>query len=56
LTAWIVPACPRRSIVNGVAYSDTGVLVAALAGLAAEFDRAGVNARAAASADTNVTA
>jgi GNAT superfamily N-acetyltransferase len=44
LTAWIVPACPRRSIVNGVAYSDTGVLVAALAGLAAEFDRAGVNA------------
>jgi GNAT superfamily N-acetyltransferase len=44
LTAWIVPACPQRSVVNGVAYSDTGALVAALDGLAAEFDRAGVNA------------
>ena len=42
--AAIVPSCPERSVVNCVVYSDTRALGAALDEIAAEYDRAGVNA------------
>jgi GNAT superfamily N-acetyltransferase len=44
VNAAIVPSCPDRSIVNCVTYSDPAALDAALDELAAEYERAGVNA------------
>ncbi len=43
-TAAAVPACPQRSIVNSVAFSDAGSLLAGLEALAARYDDAGIAA------------
>ena len=40
----IVPACPDRSVINSVTYSDAASLGAALSELAAAHERAGVRA------------
>jgi GNAT superfamily N-acetyltransferase len=42
--AAVVPACPNRSVVNCVVYSDAAALDAALDELAGEYERAGVRA------------
>ncbi|MSO41923.1 MAG: GNAT family N-acetyltransferase [Solirubrobacterales bacterium] len=42
--AAVVPACPERSFFNGVHYSDTAALLAALPRLAASYDEAPVDA------------
>ena len=42
--AAVVPACPDRSVVNCVVYSDAGALGAALDQIAAEYASAGVRA------------
>jgi GNAT superfamily N-acetyltransferase len=44
VTAAVVPACPDRSVVNCVVYSDGAALGAALDRLAGEYERAGVRA------------
>lgn len=44
MTAAVVPACPERSVVNCVIYSDASALGDALDELADEYDRAGVRA------------
>lgn len=44
VTAAVVPACPNRSVVNCVVYSDAAALSDALEQLAAEYERAGVRA------------
>jgi GNAT superfamily N-acetyltransferase len=42
--AAVVPACPARSVVNCVVYSDAGALGDVLEELTAEFEHAGVHA------------
>jgi GNAT superfamily N-acetyltransferase len=44
VSAAVVPACPERSVVNCVTYSDSGALAAALDRLADEYEEAGVRA------------
>lgn len=44
LSAAIVPACPERSVVNSVVYSDTNALAETVGRLADEYERAGVRA------------
>jgi GNAT superfamily N-acetyltransferase len=44
VTAAVVPACPERSVVNCVIYSDASALGAVLDELADEYERAGVRA------------
>jgi GNAT superfamily N-acetyltransferase len=44
VTAAVVPACPERSVVNCVIYSDASALAAVLDELADEYERAGVRA------------
>jgi GNAT superfamily N-acetyltransferase len=44
VTAAVVPACPDRSVVNCVMYTDAAALGAALPRLADEYERAGVRA------------
>lgn len=44
VTAAVVPACPERSVVNCVIYSDADSLGGSLDRLATEYDRAGVRA------------
>ena len=44
VTASVVPSIPDRSIVNSVAYRDTAALEAAIDGLAAAYEDAGVQA------------
>jgi GNAT superfamily N-acetyltransferase len=44
VSAAVVPACPDRSVVNCVTYSDANLLAGSLDELAAEYERAGVHA------------
>jgi GNAT superfamily N-acetyltransferase len=44
VTAAVVPACPERSVVNCVIYSEADALGACLDRLAAEYEQAGVHA------------
>jgi len=44
ITASVVPMCPQRSICNSVTYDDAAALAGAYDGLAAMYERAGIEA------------